>query len=110
MADESRMSRRELIKRAGLGAGGLAISGAAVPNVLAARRIARADTNIKIGFVSPLTGPAAGFGEPDPYVLGLANKALAKGLTIGGNRLHGAGDRQGRAVDAERAPPRPRTT
>jgi branched-chain amino acid transport system substrate-binding protein len=38
---------------------------------------------IKIGYVSPITGPAAGFGEPDGYVLGLARKAFAKGLTIG---------------------------
>ncbi len=39
---------------------------------------------IKIGYVSPITGPAAGFGEPDGYVLGLARKAFAKGLTIDG--------------------------
>ena len=40
----------------------------------------RAASSIKIGFVSPRTGPAAGFGEPDPYVIGLAKKAFAKGL------------------------------
>ena len=39
---------------------------------------------IKIGFVSPVTGPAAGFGEGDAYVLDLARKALAPGLTVGG--------------------------
>jgi len=39
---------------------------------------------IKIGYVSPITGPAAGFGEPDGYVLGLARKALANGIQIGG--------------------------
>src|SRR5207302_891789 len=33
---------------------------------------------------SPLTGPAAGFGEPDPYVIGLAQKAFKDGLSIGG--------------------------
>jgi branched-chain amino acid transport system substrate-binding protein len=43
-----------------------------------------ASTTIKIGFVSPITGPAAGFGEPDSYVLGLARKAFVRGLTIGG--------------------------
>src|SRR6516225_5167948 len=43
-------------------------------------------TTIKIGFVSPITGPAAGFGEPDSYVLGLARKAFANGLTIGGKK------------------------
>jgi branched-chain amino acid transport system substrate-binding protein len=41
---------------------------------------------IKIGFVSPLTGPDAGFGEPDPYVVSLARKAFASGLTIGGKK------------------------
>ncbi|MBC8091140.1 MAG: ABC transporter substrate-binding protein, partial [Pseudonocardia sp.] len=39
---------------------------------------------LKIGFVSPRTGPAAGFGEPDGYVLELARTAFAPGLTIGG--------------------------
>src|SRR5436309_1156533 len=37
---------------------------------------------IKIGFVSPITGPASGFGEPNPYVIGLARKTFANGLTI----------------------------
>ena len=41
---------------------------------------------LKIGFVSPRTGPAAGFGEPDGYVLGLARKAFEGGLTIGGKK------------------------
>ena len=39
---------------------------------------------LKIGFVSPRTGPAAGFGEPDEYVLGLARKAFAGGVTSAG--------------------------
>src|SRR5580765_1204119 len=84
MAEGKGISRRELLKRAGIGAGGLAVSGAAAPQVWAAPRVSQADQTIKIGFVSPLTGPASGFGEPDPYVLGLAKAALAKGLTIGG--------------------------
>jgi branched-chain amino acid transport system substrate-binding protein len=84
MAEGKGISRRELLRRAGLGAGGLAVSGAAAPQVWAAPRVSQADQTLKIGFVSPLTGPASGFGEPDPYVLGLAKKALAKGLTIGG--------------------------
>jgi branched-chain amino acid transport system substrate-binding protein len=40
--------------------------------------------SLKIGFVSPRTGATAGFGEPDGYVLELARKAFASGLTIGG--------------------------
>jgi branched-chain amino acid transport system substrate-binding protein len=42
--------------------------------------------SLKIGFVSPRTGPAAGFGEPDAYVLGLARKAFAGGLTVAGRK------------------------
>jgi branched-chain amino acid transport system substrate-binding protein len=45
-----------------------------------------AKDTLKIGFVSPRTGAAAGFGEPDTYVLELAKKALAGGLTIGGTQ------------------------
>jgi branched-chain amino acid transport system substrate-binding protein len=41
---------------------------------------------LKIGFVSPITGPAAGFGEPDAYVLGLVRKSLSSGLTVGGKK------------------------
>ena len=38
----------------------------------------------KIGFVSPQTGPAAGFGEPDPYIIGLVQAKLNKGFQAGG--------------------------
>ena len=38
---------------------------------------------IKIGYVSPQTGPLAGFGEADAFILGGVNTALAGGLTIG---------------------------
>ncbi|MEO9528138.1 ABC transporter substrate-binding protein [Roseibium sp.] len=43
----------------------------------------KADT-IRIGFVSPRTGPLAGFGKTDGYVLDRAREALANGLEIGG--------------------------
>jgi branched-chain amino acid transport system substrate-binding protein len=79
------LSRREVIKAAGAGAlalaGGSLLEGARP--VGAATRV-RASGHIKIGFVSPRTGPAAGFGEPDGYMLGLARKALSRGLVIGG--------------------------
>ncbi|MGZ4359344.1 MAG: ABC transporter substrate-binding protein [Gaiellaceae bacterium] len=81
---ERGISRRELIKRAGVGVGGLALSGAAAQVAWARPRIHDASNSIKIGFVSPLTGPASGFGEPDPFVLGIARNAFKKGLTIGG--------------------------
>ncbi|MGO4569679.1 ABC transporter substrate-binding protein [Rhizobium sp. 2YAF20] len=42
-----------------------------------------ADT-IKVGFISPRTGPLAGFGQTDGYVLDLAKKALTGGFQSGG--------------------------
>lgn len=46
-----------------------------------------ADANtLKVGFISPRTGPLAGFGESDGYVLEQARKALKGGLSIGGKK------------------------
>jgi len=44
------------------------------------------DAILKVGFISPRSGKLAGFGKGDPYVLGMARKALAKGIDIGGRR------------------------
>lgn len=41
---------------------------------------------LRIGFISPRTGPLAGFGEADGYVLELARKAVKDGLTIAGKK------------------------
>jgi branched-chain amino acid transport system substrate-binding protein len=38
---------------------------------------------LKIGFVSPRTGPAASFGEPDPFIIKLAQGAVKDGLKVG---------------------------
>ena len=85
----SRYSRRELIKRAGVGAGGLIVAGAAAESALGkpirvVHEAAPEANTIKVGFVSPRSGALGGFGEPDPFALGLARKALAKGLKVGG--------------------------
>ncbi len=72
------LSRRELMVRAGIGAGGILLSGAAAEPVWARARSAAAD-EITIGFVSPRTGAAAGFGEPDP----LRDRACEEGLRQG---------------------------
>jgi branched-chain amino acid transport system substrate-binding protein len=72
--------RRDFIKLLGA----TAVAGPVILRGTAAK--AAGSQAIKIGFVSPRTGPAAGFGEPDGYVLGLARKALAGGLTIGGKK------------------------
>jgi branched-chain amino acid transport system substrate-binding protein len=86
----SPLSRRQLLRAAGLGGLGLAVSAP----LLAACEVGSGAVGgggasagaLKIGFVSPRTGPAAGFGEPDAYVLGLARNAFANGLTIGGKK------------------------
>ena len=82
-------TRRDLLRATGLG-----ISAAATAPILGAcgglgsdkSNDSDAKPTLKIGFVSPRTGATAGFGEPDGYVLDLAKKALAAGLTIGGKQ------------------------
>src|SRR5437762_14321067 len=66
---------------------GLVLGGLAVPGVLESCLTSTSSTpagSIKVGFVSPITGPASGFGEPDAYVIGLARDAFKIGLSIGG--------------------------
>ncbi len=67
----------EAIGRRGVLAGTAAVA-------LAAPRLARAATGVKIGYVSPRTGPLAPFGEADSFVLDGARRAFAKGLSIHG--------------------------
>jgi branched-chain amino acid transport system substrate-binding protein len=99
---ETPITRRKLLRGVGLAAGGLIAgqvaaacgggggqstsTGAAPTGGAAATGAAPSGGTITIGFVSPLTGPAAGFGEGDPYVISLAQQAFAKGLTVGGQR------------------------
>ncbi len=76
MTDHKTISRRTLVKT-GLGA----IAAPAVLGVLPAQA---ADTVIKVGHVSPRTGPLAGFGEADGFILDQVRGILAKGLPNGG--------------------------
>lgn len=80
------MSEKKIIPSGG-GSRRLVLGGATAGLSLAAGWApARADTpnKLRIGFISPLTGPLAGFGESDPFTLSLVRKALANGLNIGG--------------------------
>ena len=70
------LSRRKLIQYGG-GALAAAVSGFPAPAVHAQRK------PVKIGFVSPQTGPLAPFGEADRFVLANVNQVLAKGIRIG---------------------------
>ncbi|HTZ02880.1 MAG TPA: ABC transporter substrate-binding protein [Xanthobacteraceae bacterium] len=74
------VSRRDFVKHGAAGVGGLALAGRIT------QASAQAADVIKVGFISPRTGPLGGFGESDPYVLSLARKALANGLTSGGKK------------------------
>ena len=85
MQDRGGISRGEFVRRAGVGVGALLVLPEAAWARVVHEAVPEANT-LRIGFISPRSGPLAGFGEPDPYVLGLARKALAKGLTIGGKK------------------------
>ncbi|GAB4362624.1 MAG: ABC transporter substrate-binding protein [Oricola sp.] len=71
------LSRRKFIKT--VGATGLAAASGAL-----ARPAISAPKTIKIGFVTPQTGPLAIFAEPDNFVLEQFRKAIGDGLMING--------------------------
>src|ERR1051325_6884410 len=71
-----------MLKTTGVVVGGLAVPGALESCLTSST--SSTSGSIKIGFVSPVTGPASGFGEPDAYVIGLAREAFKSGLSIGG--------------------------
>jgi branched-chain amino acid transport system substrate-binding protein len=70
------ISRRTAIK-AGIGA-------IAAPAMLHAIPASAQSRVIKIGHVSPRTGPLAGFGEADHFIIDQVQKLLAKGIQSGG--------------------------
>ena len=64
---------------------GAAAMGAAAAVTPLAPMIARgANKKLKIGYVTPVTGPLAFFAEADVYVVPQFRQAMAKGITIGG--------------------------
>jgi branched-chain amino acid transport system substrate-binding protein len=70
------LNRRTLVKT-GLGA----LAAPAILNVVPVNAQSRV---IKIGHVSPRTGPIAPFGEADPYILDQIQKLVEKGISNGG--------------------------
>lgn len=51
---------------------------------IAPRAFAQAGRKLKIGYVSPQTGPLAAFGEADKFVLAGVNEALKAGIAVAG--------------------------
>lgn len=70
------VTRRDALKTAGAVAAALAM-----PSVA---RAANSAGTIRVGFVSPMTGPLALFGETDSYTLAKMRALFANGLDIGG--------------------------
>jgi len=68
-------SRRTFLKRSAAAA---AVAGFGADAAFAA------DEVVRIGYVSPKTGPFAPFAEADEFILQEVRKAVARGLTIGG--------------------------
>jgi branched-chain amino acid transport system substrate-binding protein len=70
------LSRRGFIASSAAAGAALAIGGHST-------WAAAANDALKVGFISPRTGPLGGFGEGDGFVLDLARKALANGFKVG---------------------------
>jgi branched-chain amino acid transport system substrate-binding protein len=85
MSDAIAANRRSVLKAAGLGSAAIAGSGllAACGSSLKGSGTSSTDT-LKIGYVSPQTGPLASFASADNYIISQVRNALAKGITAGG--------------------------
>src|SRR5256885_6758689 len=84
--DSSHASGGHISRRRVVGVGVSALAAPAVLRVIPANAQSRV---IKIGHVSPKTGPLAGFGEADGFILEQVRGILSKGLQSGG-RTHQA--------------------
>ena len=74
------LSRREILKAAP------AVAIASATTLNAPWVHAQSAGTIKIGYVSPQTGPLAAFAEPDKFTLEQVRKAVAGGITVGGKK------------------------
>jgi len=88
--DESAFSRRDLLRAAGAGAallGGVPLLDACSSGLKGAGSSASgASSTLKIGYVSPQTGPLASFATGDNFIIDKLKPLLSKGFTIGGNK------------------------
>src|SRR5262245_32131390 len=89
------LNRRTLIKT-GFGA-------LAAPAILDVIPVNAQSRVIKIGHVSPRTGPIAPFGEADPYILEQIQKLVEKGIRNGGRTYPVRNSFKGRQSRTSRA-------
>jgi branched-chain amino acid transport system substrate-binding protein len=84
--DRSGIGRREFLRNAGVAVGAAAIPGSLL-SASPAFASATAGT-VKIGYVTPQTGPLAPFGQADEFVIDAIRKYVAKngGIKSGGKR------------------------
>jgi branched-chain amino acid transport system substrate-binding protein len=73
--------RRRVLRTLAAGSAALTAPGLLLPGTAHA-----AGRPIKIGFVSPSTGPIAAFGEADRFVLEGVRKAIGAGITVAGTQ------------------------
>ena len=79
-AYDTTKARPGLTRRAALKAAAAAGATLAMPAIASAA----GDDTIRIGFISPVTGPLGLFGETDSYTLEKIRKHFSNGLEIGG--------------------------
>jgi branched-chain amino acid transport system substrate-binding protein len=79
-SNRSTLSRRTFLKASGAGAALAAAASFGMP-------VIAAEKTIKIGYVSPQSGPLAAFAEADNFVLKGIRETLSGGLKIGGKAL-----------------------
>jgi branched-chain amino acid transport system substrate-binding protein len=77
--DGSTFTRRDFLKLSAGAVAALSLAGCAAGSTTGGR-------TIKIGYVSPQTGPIAAFGEADNFILNGVRKAFEVGLTIAGTK------------------------
>ncbi|MCG7980191.1 MAG: ABC transporter substrate-binding protein [Candidatus Thiodiazotropha endolucinida] len=71
------LKRREFLKFSAMGLGAAVLTGLGMPAIAGSR-------TLKIGYVSPQTGPLAAFADADGYVVKVMREQLRKGIKIGG--------------------------
>src|SRR6476659_10049486 len=72
-----RIDRRQFIKTTAAVGAGAAMAPLFAPHV-------RAADSLKLGYVSPQTGPLAAFAEADQFILGQIREIVKSGLDING--------------------------